>query len=71
MLDLLPYMKDWDDWQKEIRRLETKVVRLRKHGEERLARILEESLPALKSALRGERVNHQFTVNRFLIEVDE
>ena len=71
LLDLLPYMKDWDDWQKEIRRLETNIVRLRKHREGRLAKILEESLPALKSALQGERVNHQFTVNRSLREMDE
>ena len=71
LLDLLPYMNDWEDWQKEIRRLETNVVRLRKHREERLAKILEESLPASKSALQGERVNHQFTVNRSLREMDE
>ncbi len=41
------------------------------HKEMRLARNLEDSLPVLKSVLREEKVNHQFTVNRSIAELDE
>ena len=69
-LNLLPYLKDWEDWQVEVHRLEGDIVKLRNHGEEKLARTLEDSLPTLKSALKAERENHQFTVNKFIRELE-
>lgn len=69
--NLLPYIKDWEAWQREVRRLERNVVKLRRHKELRLARTLEDSLPALKSVLSEEKVHHQFSVNRSIAELDD
>ena len=54
----------------EVHRLEGDIVKLRNHGEEKLARTLEDSLPALKLALKAERENHQFTVNKSIRELE-
>ncbi len=68
--NLLPYIKDWEAWQREVRRLEQNVVKLRRHKFVRLARTLEDSLPILRSVLKEEKLNHQFTVNRSIAELD-
>jgi hypothetical protein len=67
---LLPYFKDWEAWQSEIRRLEGNIVKLRKHRYTRLARTLEESLPRLKSVLSEEKTEHAFTVNKLVAELN-
>lgn len=68
---LLPYLNDWDGWQREVNRLERNIITLRAHGSVKLAKTLESGLPALRLALEEERVNHQFTVNQFMAELDE
>ncbi len=60
--NILPYLKDWNAWQRKIRRLERNVVKLRKNRFTKLARTLEESLPMLKSVLDEEKAEHAFTV---------
>ena len=64
--NLLPYFKDWDAWQREVRRLERNIVKLRRHRFTKLARTLEASLPALKMVLNEEKRVHAFTVNRLI-----
>ena len=68
---LLPYFKDWEAWQNEIRRLERNIVKLRKHRFARLARTLDESLPTLKSVLNEEKTEHAFTVNKLIAKLDK
>ena len=68
--NLLPYLKDWDAWQKEIRRLERNILKLRKHRFQRLARTLENSLPVLNLSLNEERKEHAFTVNRLVARLE-
>lgn len=68
--NLLPYLKDWEAWQKEVRRLERNVGKLRKHRFHRLAKTLEDSLPDLRLSLTEERKEHAFTVNRLLASLD-
>ena len=67
---LLPYFKDWEAWQREIRRLERNTVKLRNHRFARLARTLEESLPRLRSVLSEEKTEHAFTINQLIIELN-
>jgi hypothetical protein len=67
---LLPYFKDWESWQREIRRLEGNIVKLRRHRFARLARTLEESLPRLKSVLSEEKTEHAFTINQLITELN-
>ncbi len=67
---LLPYFKDWEAWQREIRRLEKNTVKLRKHRFARLASTLEKSLPRLKSVLNEEKTEHAFTVNKLVAELN-
>jgi len=68
--NLLPYLKDLDAWQREVRRLERNVVKLRKHRYHKLAKTLEDSLHVLKLSLSEERKEHAFTVNRLLAKID-
>ena len=68
---LLPYLKDWEAWQREIRRLEVNIVKLRKHRFTRLARTLEESLPILKTILHEEKTEHAFTVNELVAKLGQ
>jgi hypothetical protein len=68
--NLLPYLKDWEAWQREIRRLERNILKLRKHRFHRLAKTLEDSLPILTLSLREEKKEHAFTVNRLLASLD-
>ena len=68
--NLLPYLKDWDAWQREVRRLERNIVKLKKHRFHRLAKTLEDSLPILTLSLREEKKEHAFTVNRLVASLD-
>lgn len=68
--NLLPYLKDWDAWQRELRRLENNIAKLRKHRYGKLARTLQESLLILRIVLAEERKVHAFTVNRLIIRLD-
>lgn len=68
--NLLPYLKDWDAWRREVRRLEQNIVKLRKHRFHRLAKTLEDSLPILRLSLAEERKEHAFTVNRLVASLD-
>ncbi|TMI54929.1 hypothetical protein E6H18_10365 [Candidatus Bathyarchaeota archaeon] len=67
--NLLPYLKDWNAWQREVVRLEKNVVKLRKHRYGKLARTLEDSLSILRLVLDEERKVHAFTVNRLIIRL--
>ena len=69
--NLLPYLKYWGEWQREIRRLERNIVKLRRHRFTKLSKTLAESLPTLKSALDEERVEHAFTVNELIERLDK
>lgn len=69
--NILPYLKDWNPWQREIRRLERNSVKLRKNRYPKLARTLEESLPMLKSVLDEEKNEHAFTVNQLVARLDK
>ena len=68
--NLLPYLKDWEAWQREVRRLERNIVKLRKHRFHRLARTLEDSLPVLRLSLEDEKKEHAFTVNQLVATLD-
>jgi len=68
--NLLPYLKDWEAWQREVRRLERNIVKLRKHRFHRLAKTLEDSLPILRLSLREEKKEHAFTVNQLVARLD-
>lgn len=68
--NLLPYIKDWNAWQRELVRLEKNAVKLRRHRYRKLARTLEESLSILRLVLDEERKVHAFTVNRLIIRLD-
>ena len=68
--NLLPYLKDWEAWQREVRRLERNIVKLRKHRFHKLARTLETSLSVLTSSLTEEKKEHAFTVNRLVASLD-
>jgi len=69
--NLLPYLKDWNAWQRELARLERNSIKLRKHRYAKLARTLEESLSTLRTVLNEERKTHAFTVNRLMIRLDD
>src|SRR3989441_7463304 len=69
--NLLPSLKDWDAWQRELARLERNSVKLRKHRYAQLARTLEESLSTLRTVLDEERKTHAFTVNRLMIRLND
>jgi len=69
--NLMPYLKDWNAWQRELARLERNIVKLRKHRYAKLARTLEESLSTLRTVLDEERKTHAFTVNRLMIRLDD
>ena len=69
--NILPYLRDWRPWQREIRRLESNIVKLRKNRFTKLARTLEESLPILKSVLDEEKAIHAFTINRLVAKLEE
>ncbi len=69
--NILPYLKDWNPWQREIFRLERNIVKLRKNRYPKLARTLEESLLMLKSVLAEERTEHAFTVNQLVARLDK
>ncbi len=69
--NILPYLKDWNPWQREIFRLERNIVKLRKNRYPKLARTLEESLPMLKSVLAEEKTEHAFTVNQLVARLDK
>lgn len=68
--NLLPYLKDWEAWQREIRRLERNEIKLRKHRFVKLAKTLDESLSRFKSVLQEERTVHAFTVNQLVAKLD-
>ncbi len=69
--NILPYLKDWNPWAREIRRLERNIVKLRKNRYPKLARTLEESLSTLKSVLDEEKTEHAFTVNQLVAKLDK
>ncbi len=69
--NILPYLKDWHPWQREICRLERNMVKLRKNRYPKLARTLEESLALLKSVLDEEKTKHAFTVNQLVAKLDK
>jgi hypothetical protein len=69
--NLLPYLKDWNGWQRELARLERNSVKLRKHRYAKLARTLERSLSILRTVLDEERKSHAFTVNRLIIKLED
>jgi len=69
--NLLPYLKDWNAWQRELVRLEKNSVLLRKHRYVKLARTLEGSLSILRKVLDEERKEHAFTVNRLIIRLED
>lgn len=69
-LNLLPYLKDWDAWQREVKRLERNILKLKKHRRHRLARTLENTLPVLRRALDEDRKEHAFTVNRLVATLE-
>ncbi len=69
--NILPYLKDWNPWQREIFRLERNIVKLRKNRYPKLAKTLEESLPMLKSVLDEEKSEHAFTVNQLVAKLDK
>jgi len=68
--NLLPYFKDWNDWNAEIRRLERNLVALRRHRYRKLARTLENALPVLRTILNEERKEHAFTINRLVARLN-
>jgi hypothetical protein len=68
--NLLPYLKDWNAWQREIARLERNVVKLRKHRYARLARTLEGSLSILRMVLYEEKKEHAFTLNQLIRKLE-
>ncbi len=68
--NLLPYLKDWEAWQREVRRLERNAIKLRKRRFHRLAKTLEDSLRVLKFSLNEERKKHAFTVNKLVARLD-
>ena len=67
--NLLPYLKDWNSWQRELVRLERNSVLLRKHRYAKLARTLEGSLSILRTVLDEEKKEHAFTVNRLIVRL--
>jgi len=67
--NLLPYLKDWNSWQRELVRLERNSVLLRKHRYVKLARTLEGSLSILRTVLDEEKKEHAFTVNRLIVRL--
>jgi hypothetical protein len=69
--NILPYLKDWNPWQREIRRLERNILKLRKNRYRKLARTLEESLALLKAVLGEEKTEHAFTVNQLVTKLDK
>ncbi len=68
--NLLPYLKDWNAWQREVMRLQRNILKLRKHRFHRLAKTLEDSLPVLRISLKKEKKEHAFTVNRLVARLD-
>ena len=68
--NLLPYLKDWEAWQREVRRLERNILKLRKHRFHRLAKTLEDSLPVLRLSLTEEKKEHAFTMNRLVAKLN-
>jgi hypothetical protein len=69
--NILPYLKDWNPWQKEILRLERNIVKLRKNRYPKLARTLEQSLSMLKTVLDEVKTEHAFTVNQLVAKLDK
>ncbi len=69
--NILPYLKDWDQWQREIARLERNMVKLRKHRFNKLGRTLENSLITLRRVLNEEKKQHAFTVNHLLMRLSK
>jgi len=68
--NLLPYFKDWNAWNSEIRRLERHLVTLRRHRYRKLAMTLENALPVLRTILNEERKEHAFTINRLVAKLN-
>src|SRR2546427_6984935 len=68
--NLLPSLKDWDAWQRELARLERNSVKLRRHRYAKLARTLEESQPILRMVLDEEKKMHAFTVKRLITRLN-
>src|SRR5436853_6699131 len=68
--NLLPYLKDWNAWQREIARLGSNVVKLRKHRYARRARTLEGSPSILRMVLHEEKKEHAFPVNQLITRLD-
>ncbi len=69
--NILPYLKDWNPWQREILRLERNIVKLRKNRYPKLAKTLEESLALLKPVLDEEKTQHAFTANQLVAKLDK
>ena len=68
--NLLPYFKDWNAWNSEIRRLERNLVTLRRHRYRKLAMTLENALPVLRTILDEEKKDHAFTINRLVAKLN-